>query len=190
MPAISPEAMTSAQRAAAEEITAGRRGGVVGPFAAALRSPECMRRLQLFGAYLRYDSDIPARLREIAVLLTARRWRQDYEWVTHEPLARQAGVPEATLDAIRMGTVPAALSPDEAVIFELCGVLFADGRVADALYTRAIDVLGEPGLIDLVCAVGYYGTLAMLMNVVRTALPDSAQGPEWRGGSEDPQPRT
>lgn len=177
MPAISPEAMTPAQREAAEEITAGRRGGVVGPFAAALRSPECMRRLQLFGAYLRYDSNIPARLREIAVLLTARRWLQEYEWVTHEPLARQAGVPEATIDAIRTGTVPAALSPEEAVIFDLCAVLFADGRVPDALYARALDVLGEPGLIDLVCAVGYYSTLALIMNVVRTALPEGAAAP-------------
>jgi len=120
MPAIPPEAMTAAQRDAAAEISNGPRGGVVGPFAAALRSPECMRRLQLFGAYLRYDSHIPARLREIAILLTAHRWRQDYEWLTHEPLARAAGVPEATIDAIRTGAVPPSLSGDEAVIFELC----------------------------------------------------------------------
>ena len=179
MPAIPPEAMTAAQRDAAAEISNGPRGGVVGPFAAALRSPECMRRLQLFGAYLRYDSHIPARLREIAILLTAHRWRQDYEWLTHEPLARAAGVPEATIDAIRTGAVPPSLSGDEAVIFELCAVLFADGRVADALYNRAIDVLGEPGVIDLVSAVGYYSTLAMIMNVARTALPEGASAPRW-----------
>ena len=179
MPAIPPEQWTAAQREAAEEITAGRRGGVVGPFAAALRSPECTRRLQHFGAYLRYDSAIDPRLREMVILLTARRYRQDFEWVTHEAPARDAGVPPATLDAIRTGTRPAVLSPEEAVIFELCGVLFADGRVSDALYARAVDVLGEPGLIDLVCAVGYYGTLAMLMNVVRTALPEGASKPSW-----------
>jgi len=172
--------MTPAQREAAEEITAGRRGGVVGPFIAALRSPECMRRLQHFGAYLRYDSNIPPRLREIAVLLTARRWRQDYEWATHEPLARQAGVPEATIDAIRTGTVPEALSPEDAVIFELCAVLFVDGRVPDALYARALDVLGEAGVIDLVTAVGYYSTLALIMNVTQTALPEGSSGPAWR----------
>jgi 4-carboxymuconolactone decarboxylase len=175
MPAIAPEQMTAAQREAAAEMASGPRGGVVGPFIAALRSPECMRRLQHFGAYLRYDSAIPPRLREIVILLTACRWRQDYEWVTHEPLARAAGVAPATIDAIRTGTVALALPGDEAVIFELSAALFADGRVPDALYDRALAVLGEPGLIDVVCAVGYYSTLAMIMNVVRTALPDGVQ---------------
>jgi 4-carboxymuconolactone decarboxylase len=179
MPAIPPDEMTPAQRAAADEITAGRRGGVVGPFIAALRSPECMRRLQHFGAYLRYDSAIPPRLREIVILLTAWRWRQDYEWVTHEPLARAAGVAPATMEAIKTGTVPPSLPGDEAVIFELCAVLFADGRVPDALYARAHDVLGEAGLIDVVSAVGYYSTLALIMNVTRTALPEGTTGPQW-----------
>ena len=71
------------------------------------------------------------------------------------------------------------LSGDEAVIFELCAVLFADGRVPDALYARALGVLGEPGLIDVVCAVGYYSTLAMIMNAVRTAPPDGAPSVMW-----------
>jgi len=183
MPPIAVERMTDAQRAAAAEISAGRRGGVVGPFAAALRSPECMRRLQHLGAYLRFDSTIDPRLREEVILLTARRFTQDYEWWTHEPLARAAGVAPATIDAIAAGNVPPTLDHDEAVVFELCAALFADGRVSDALYARAIDVLGESGLIDLVSAVGYYTTLALIMNVTRTALPEGAPAPDWSGGS-------
>jgi 4-carboxymuconolactone decarboxylase len=179
MPPIPSAQMTDAQREAADEITAGRRGGVVGPFVAALRSPECMRRLQHLGAYLRYDSAIEPRLREIVILLTARRWRQDYEWYTHEPLARAAGVAPATIDAIAAGVVPPALTPDEALVFELCPLLFAEARVDDALYARAVAVLGEPGVIDVVSAVGYYSTLAMIMNVTRTALPDGIAGQQW-----------
>jgi len=171
--------MTEAQRAAAAEISAGRRGGVPGPFAAALRSPECMRRLQHLGAYLRYDSAIDPRLREMVILLTARHFRQDFEWVTHEGQARAAGVPPATIDAIRTGTVPASLASDEATIVDFCAVLFDDGRVPDALYARAVDVLGEPGVIDVVCAVGYYTTLALIMNATRTALPEGAVAPDW-----------
>lgn len=178
MPAIPPDQWTPAQRAAAAEITAGRRGGVVGPFIAALRSPECMRRLQHLGAYLRYDSNIDPRLRELVILLTARKYTQDFEWVTHEPLARQAGLSPALIDAIR-GGAPTAAAADEAVIIELCSVLFADGRVPDALYARALTVLGEAGVVDVVCAVGYYTTLALVMNAARTALPDGASPPRW-----------
>jgi 4-carboxymuconolactone decarboxylase len=65
------------------------------------------------------------------------------------------------------------------MIFELCAVLFDDGRVPDALYARAVEVLGEPGLIDVVSAVGYYSTLALIMNVTRTALPAGVTAPHW-----------
>jgi 4-carboxymuconolactone decarboxylase len=179
MPPIPAEQWTDAQRVAAAEISSGPRGGVVGPFMAALRSPECMRRLQHFGAYLRYDSSIPPRLRETAILLTARRWRQDFEWWTHLAPAREAGVPQATIDAIRTGTRPAAPTAGEAVLFELCPLLFADGRVPDALYDRAIAVLGEPGFIDVTCVVGYYSTLALIMNATGTPLPAGADAPRW-----------
>jgi 4-carboxymuconolactone decarboxylase len=115
----------------------------------------------------------------MVILLTARRYRQDFEWVTHEAPARDAGVPPATIDAIRTGTAPASLATDEAMIFEFCAVLFDDGRVPDALYARAVNVLGEPGVIDVVCAVGYYTALALIMNVTRTALPEGAVAPDW-----------
>ena len=116
----------------------------------------------------------------MVILLTARRWRQDYEWwhargagarrlACREPLSTPSGP----------GPLPAAPSPDEALIFELCEVLFADGRVPDALYARAVAVLGEPGLVDVVCAVGYYSTLALIMNATRTALPEGASAPHW-----------
>ena len=182
MPPIPSSQMTEEQRAAAAEMAAGRRGGVVGPFVAALRSPECMRRLQHLGAYLRYDSAIEPRLREVVILLTARRWQQDFEWCTHEPLARAAGVASATIEAIAAGRVPPTLDPGEALVFELCEALFADARVDDALYERAVTALGEQGFIDVVTAVGYYSTLAMIMNAARTALPEGAQGPQWTDG--------
>jgi 4-carboxymuconolactone decarboxylase len=190
MPAIPAEQWTDAQRVAAAEISSGPRGGVVGPFIAALRSPECMRRLQHFGAYLRYDSNIPPRLRETTILLTARRWRQDYEWWTHVDLARKAGVPDSTIDAIRTGNPPASPSPEEAMLFELCTALFDDGRVPDALYARALAVLGEPGVIDLICVVGYYSTLAIIMNATDTALPEGAVAPEWGSIAGDERRRS
>jgi len=171
--------MTAAQRDAAAEIAAGRRGELAGPFVAAVRSPEFMRRLQRLGEYLRYEMALPPRLREMVILLTARRWTQDYEWCTHVPLARDAGLPESTIDAIAAGTTSPALEPDEALVMELCAALHRDARVGDALYARAIAAFGEQGVIDLAGAVGYYSTLAMIMNVTQTSLPDGEHGPQW-----------
>ena len=171
--------MTAAQRDAAVEIAAGRRGALAGPFVAAVRSPEFMRRLQRLGEYLRYEMALPPRLREMVILLTARRWTQDYEWWTHAPLAREAGLPDSIVAAIAAGIPPPGLEPDEALVMELCAALHVDARVGDALYARAVAVLGEQGVIDLVGAVGYYSTLAMIMNVTQTSLPDGKRGPDW-----------
>lgn len=163
--------MTPAQRAAADEISAGRRGAVYGPFVPALRSPELTRRLQKVGEYLRFEPQVPPRLREMAILLVAREWTQDFEWDYHAPLAAAEGVSADVIDAIANGRRPHALVSDEAVVYDLFVELRRWHSVSDDTYTRAVDLLGEPGVVDLVALIGYYAMLAMLMNVARTPLP-------------------
>src|ERR1700683_1968435 len=91
LPPLADAALSAAQRRVADAISQGPRGRLSGPFIALLRSPELCQRTQLLGEYLRYDRGIPSRLRELAILATARHWRQDYEWSTPAPLAERAG---------------------------------------------------------------------------------------------------
>jgi 4-carboxymuconolactone decarboxylase len=174
MPPLQPSQMTPAQQEAAAEIAAGRRGRVDGPFVPALRSPELTRRLQRLGEYLRYDHALEPRLRELVILLTAREWTQDYEWFIHEPIARAAGLSAAVIDAVADGRRPDDMAADEALIWNFVHELLRTRSVADATYAHAVSMFGEQGVIDLVAAVGYYSTLAMIMNVARTPLPAGA----------------
>ena len=174
MPPLDPALMTRAQQDAAAEIAAGRRGSVEGPFVPALRSPEFTRRLQRLGEYLRYDHALAPRLREMVILLTARAWTQDYEWHIHEPIARSAGLPPETIDAIADGRRPEAMADDEALVWDFVEELQRTRTVSDITYARATGAFGEQGVIDLVGAVGYYSLLAMLMNVAHTPLPAGA----------------
>lgn len=73
MPPMDPASMNDAQRKAAAELTAGPRKGVFGPFIPLLRSPDLMDRLQRVGEYLRFNNTLPAKLNELAILITARR---------------------------------------------------------------------------------------------------------------------
>src|SRR3954471_19047244 len=100
MPPLAREAMSEAQRAAADELIAGPRKGVKGPFIALLRSPELMSRLQKVGEYLRFGSAVEPRLSEFATLLVSRSWSQQFEWATHVPFALKAGTSEETVAAI------------------------------------------------------------------------------------------
>ena len=163
--------MTPAQREVAGEIVAGRRGALYGPFVPALRSPEFLRRLQRLGEYLRYDAALPPRLREMAILLTAREWSQEFEWDVHAPLALQAGLAASIVEDIRDGRKPADMGRHETVMYDFFVELQRSRTVSDAAYAAAIDAFGEQGVIDLIGAIGYYTTLAMIMNVARTPLP-------------------
>lgn len=171
MPPIPRSKWTAAQRRAARELAATPRGGVFGPFVPALRSPEYMSRLQRLGEYVRYHCALGPRLTEFAILLTARAWTQQFEWMVHAKAARAAGVPRAKIDAIAAGRRPARLSASERVVYDFFGELERTRSVSDATYARASAALGEQGVVDLVGVVGYYTTLAMLMNVARTPLP-------------------
>ena len=167
LPPIPPDQLTSDQRAAVDELVAGPRGAVIGPFLATLRSPELTRRLQRLGEYVRYQAAVPERLREMAILLTAREWRQNFEWQVHAPLAAKAGVSAATIDAIAEGRMPQGMDPDENVIYNACSELHRTRALSDPTYEAVVATLGEQGVVDLIALIGYYTTLAMIMNVAQ-----------------------
>lgn len=183
LPPIPADEMSPAQRRAAEALVRGRRGALFGPFVPMLRSPELMDRAQRLGEYLRYDSAIPARLRELAILVTARHFRQAYEWHVHAPAAAEAGLAAATITAIAAGRRPQGLPADEAAVYDFCTELHGERRVSDATYAAALAVLGDGGLVDLCGVCGYYGLLALIMNVARTPLPPGASTP-WTDSGE------
>lgn len=171
LPPIPPGQRTTAQREAAEEIEAGPRGAVVGPFIAALRSPEFMRRLQRLGEYLRFDNSLGPKLTELTVLIVARHFTSQFEWVMHAPLAAERGIGADAIEAISAGRRPESLSEDEAIVHDFAVELLRSQTVPDGIYERAVAVVGEAGVVDLVGTVGYYSTLAMILNVAGTPLP-------------------
>ena len=170
LPPIPESQMTPAQRDAVREIAAGPRGALIGPFIPALRSPEFMRRLQRLGEYLRYQSALDLRLREMAILLVARQWSQPFEWDVHEPIAIQAGLSPAIAAAIADGRRPEGMRPDEALLFDFCTEIQRSQTVSDATFRAAVEMWGEQAVVDLVGGIGYYAMLALLMNVAHTPV--------------------
>jgi 4-carboxymuconolactone decarboxylase len=174
MPPLPDDALSAEQQAAAAEITAGPRGGVVGPFVPLLRSPVLMTRIQKTGEYLRFESKLPRRLFEMIILLVARAWDQQFEWTYHRPIALQVGLEPAIVDAIAVDARPTGMDAMTEAAYDVITELHRTHFVSDATYRRGAAALGEAGLIDLVATVGYYTTLAMVMNVAQTpTAPDA-----------------
>lgn len=170
MPPIPADKMTEAQKKAAAELAAGPRGAFRGPFVPLVRSPELMSRVQKVGEYLRYSSSLPQKLVEMTVLMTARRWTQQYEWNAHYPLALKAGLKKDVADAIAEGRHPAAMAEDEEIAYNFTTELNQNGSVSDPTYARAVGMFKEQGVIDLIAVNGYYSLLGMVMGVARTPV--------------------
>jgi 4-carboxymuconolactone decarboxylase len=170
-PELKREQMSPAQQKAADAIAAGPRGGLRGPFNAWLRSPEFADRAQRVGEYIRYQSSVPKKLNEFAILITARHWNAKYEWYAHYPLALQAGLEPAVAADLAQGRRPRGMSEDEAVIYDFSTELRRDRQVSDATYARAKALLGEQGIVDLIGVNGYYDLVSMTLNTARVATP-------------------
>jgi 4-carboxymuconolactone decarboxylase len=179
LPPIAENLLTPRQRAAATALIATRRGALRGPFVPLLYSPELLDRAQRLGEYLRYESALPERLRELVILITARHWSQAYEWHVHAPLALQAGLDHQLIDELAAGRRPPQMRGDEAAVYDFCIELHQDHTVSDTTYAAALALLTEQGIVDLCGLCGYYSMLAMVMNAARTPLPASVS-PAWR----------
>ena len=174
MPPIPADKLTDAQKKAIEEFKAARSAEISGPFVPLLRSPEVMTRARAMGDYLRFRSSLPPRLSEFVILLTARRWTQQYEWNAHAPLAIKGGLKEPIVKAVAEGRRPEGMAEDETIVFSLFDEIQKNQSVSDATYSKALKAIGEQGIIDVMGITGYYTLLAMVMNTARTPLPAGA----------------
>ncbi len=175
MPEIPTSKLTEAQKKAVDEFTKTRGNSPNGPFIPLLRSPEVMLQAKRMGDYLRFKSVLPPRLSELAILITARRWTQQFEWSVHAPIAIKAGVSPEIVKAISEGRRPATMSDDEATVYDFCTELHQNQSVSDAVYARALTKFGEQGIIDMTAINGYYTFLSMIMNVARTPPQPGAE---------------
>ena len=180
MPAIPADKLNPAQKKAVELLVATPRGaaGPTGPFIPLLRSPELMNRLQAVGEYLRFHNSIPQKLVEMVTIMAARQYAQQYEWDAHYPLALKAGLPADTANAIAAGRRPDSLAPDEEVAYTFVAELLQNKSVSDPTYASMTAKFGEQGVIDTTGLVGYYSTLAMILNVARAPGQPGSTAPK------------
>ena len=188
-PVLTPSRLTPAQRRLARSLLAGPRGeGKAdreavqrilrrGPFNAWMRSPALAEHLQKAGEYIRFNTSLPKRLNELAILITARHWTSQFEWYAHRLLALKAGLRPMIIDQLALGRRPRGMKRDETAVYEFCTQLHRKRTVTDAAYRRAVALVGEQGVMDLIGASGYYTLVSMTLNVARVPVPAGEKPP-------------
>jgi len=172
-----PDTMNAEQRAVYDDIVGGPRARLVGPLRAALHNPALADRWQKLGALLRFGTSIPPRYSELAILVTARRWNSQLEWYIHAAAAREAGLPEAVIEAILAAAPPAFDDTGDAAVYEYTRQLLQHGVVDDAAYQRLLAIFGEAGTVELTAIAGYYSMVALTLNAHHIPLPDEGAEP-------------
>ena len=169
------DVMTPEQKTMTMNLLTGPRRGLPGPFNVLLRSPEMGDLAQKLGEYARFRPDVPAKLRELAIIVTARHWTAQYEWNAHRRAAAQAGLKEDIIKAIAERKRPAGMQPDEESVYNFATELLETKNVSDATFKSVKDKFGEKGVVDIIGVMGYYQMVSMLLNVDRYPLPAGTQ---------------
>jgi 4-carboxymuconolactone decarboxylase len=171
---LDPAALSAEQKRVYDAIASGPRGRVRGPLAVWLHRPQLADRAQALGEYCRYGTSLEKRLSELAIIIMGRTWNAEFEWWAHKPIALQAGVSEAVVEAIRTNATPVFVKEDEAVVYDFLTTLHAQRGIPDALYARAVATLGEDSVVDLVGIAGYYTLISMTLKVFDVMPPADA----------------
>ncbi|MGD0909393.1 MAG: carboxymuconolactone decarboxylase family protein [Candidatus Acidiferrales bacterium] len=171
LPQITVDQLNDQQKPLADEILKVSKIGLRGPNNSMLRSPVMGDRLFKLIDYLRFNTSVPRRLNEFAILIQARLWTSQIEWVAHEPLALKEGLSRSTIDALKQGKRPASMQPDEGAVYDFCMELSTKHEVSDATYKRLREIFTEQQVVDLVAVNGTYVTLAMFLDAAEEGLP-------------------
>jgi 4-carboxymuconolactone decarboxylase len=177
IPLPSPDEMTPEQRRVHDAIVAGPRGTVIGPLRAVIHSPALAERWSALGEAVRFGTSLPKRLNELAIIVTGRRWTSQVEWWVHARAAAAAGLPEAAIEAIRVGEAPEFNEPDDALVYEFARQLQQSGRVPLDTYRASEARWGAKGVVELAAVVGYYTMVSMALNAHEIPLPEGVAEP-------------
>jgi 4-carboxymuconolactone decarboxylase len=165
------DAIKSGPRAKLASSGASKPGPLGGPFNVWLRSPGIGSLIQQLGEEIRFRSSLSGKLNELAILVTARNWTSQYEWVAHHKLALEGGLDPKIAEAISEGRRPDGMDADETLVYEFSQELQETKGVSDKMYAQAVARFGERGVVDLISVNGFYVLVSMCLNVDRTPVP-------------------
>jgi 4-carboxymuconolactone decarboxylase len=149
--------------------------GLRGPAGIQLYSPRTTQHLRAINRYLRFEAGISPRIREIAILATARELDSQFEWVAHEPEALKEGVPQAVIDVIKYRKSTDGLEPTDAAVIDLGRELWRDHKVKSETFAKLKATFGPHKLVDLVLLMGNYAGTAALLSAVDMQLSADKQ---------------
>jgi 4-carboxymuconolactone decarboxylase len=176
-PQLTMDQLNEAQKPLGEQIMKVSSVGLGGPYNPLMRSPVLGQRLFDMAHYLRWETSVPTRLNEFAILIIGRQWRSQVEWFAHAPLAAKAGLSADIIADLKAGKKPSNMAEDEAVVYDFVYELTSTQKVSDETYARAKKVFNDQQVVDLTAVAGNYVMVAMLLAMAEETVPPGKEPP-------------
>jgi 4-carboxymuconolactone decarboxylase len=176
-PQLTIDQLDEKQRPLGEQIMKVSSVGLGGPYNPMIRSPVLGQRLYDLFYYLRWETSVPHKLNEFAILMIGRQWRSQVEWFAHAPIAAKAGLSSDIIAELKAGKRPSKMAEDEAVVYDFVTELTTTHKVSDATYGRAKGVFSDQQIVDLTAVAGNYVMVAMLLAMAEQTVPPGNEPP-------------
>jgi 4-carboxymuconolactone decarboxylase len=176
-PQLTIDQLDDKQKALGEQIMKVSSVGIGGPYNSLLRSPVLGQRLFDLFHYLRWETSVPTRLNEFAILIIGRQWRSQIEWLAHAPIAAKAGLSPDIIAELKASKRPSKMAEDEAVVYDFVTELTSTQKVSDETYARAKKVFNDQQIVDLTAVAGNYVMVAMLLAMAEQTVPPGKEPP-------------
>jgi 4-carboxymuconolactone decarboxylase len=176
-PQLTMEQLTEQQRPLGEQVMKVSSVGLAGPYNPMMRSPVLGQRLFDLFHYLRWETSVPTKLNEFAILIIGRQWRSQVEWYAHAPLAQKAGLSADIIAELKASKRPSGMAEDEAVVYDFVTELTTKHEVSDATYSRAKKIFNDQQVVDLTSVAGCYVSVAMLLAMAEETTPPGKEAP-------------
>ena len=176
-PQLTMDQLDEKQKPLGEQIMKVSSVGLGGPYNLLLRSPVLGQRLFDLFYYLRWQTSVPTKLNEFAILVIARQWRSQVEWFAHAPIAAKAGLSPDIIAELKTNKRPSNMAEDEAVVYDFVTELTTTQKVSDETFARARKVFNDQQIVDLTSVAGNYVMVAMILEMAEQSVPPDKEEP-------------
>src|SRR6202049_281470 len=164
-PQLTMDGLNEAQKSLGEQVMKISSVGLGGPYNPMMRSPVLGQRLFDLFHYLRWETSVPTKLNEFAIIIIGRQWRSQVEWYAHAPLAQKSGLSPEIIAELKAGKRPSNMAEDEALVYDFVTELTTTQKVSDETYARAKKIFNDQQIVDLTAVAGNYGMVALMLGM-------------------------
>ena len=176
-PQLTMDQLDEKQKPLGEQVMKVSSVGLAGPYNPMMRSPVLGQKLFDLFYYLRWETSVPTKLNEFAIIIIGRQWRSQVEWYAHAPLAQKAGLSPEIIAELKASKRPSNMAEDEAVTYDFVTELTTTQKVSDETYARAKKVFNDQQIVDLTAVAGNYVMVAMLLAMAEESTPAGKEPP-------------